>query len=101
MPAPAVIVNVFGKVEGFLTGWGPTRNPEGPPDSITAGTAGTAGKAGTAGTAGKYSELHRCDREVGESGASCRLVRSCPAGGGSRIGLQMVTEPYTFSVLKL
>ena len=30
MPAPAVIVNVFGKVDGFLTGWGPTRNPEGP-----------------------------------------------------------------------
>ena len=86
MPAPAVIVNVFGKVDGFLTGWGPTRNPEGPSDSITAG---------------KYSELHRCDREVGEGGASCRLVRSCPAGGGSRIGLQMVTEPYTFSVLNL
>ena len=95
MPAPAVIVNVFGKVDGFLTGWGPTRNPEGPPDSITAGTAGKAGKAG------KYSELHRCDREVGEGVASCRLVRSCPAGGGSRIGLQMVAEPYTFSVLNL
>jgi hypothetical protein len=30
MPAPAVIVNVFGKVDGFLTRWGPTRNPEGP-----------------------------------------------------------------------
>jgi len=30
MPAPAVIVNVFGKFDGFLTGWGPTRNPEGP-----------------------------------------------------------------------
>ena len=30
MPAPAVIVNVFGKVDGFLTGWGPTRNPEAP-----------------------------------------------------------------------
>jgi hypothetical protein len=30
MAVPAVTVDIVEKVDAFLTGWGPTRNPEGP-----------------------------------------------------------------------